>query len=1076
MRRQAARSPDPAEGASTAAATSSSPLNGGVSTADAGSQPSGSSKDCCAQCCAFIPRPLRILNVVANEAFERFAFYGVRALLIVYLTTALHYSNSTAVAVYSVFNAVCYLTPLLGSYLADACVGKFVTILTFNAIYLVGLLGLAGFAFDNNVPGVIVGLFLLAVGTGGIKPNISPLGAEQIEHEDLAAERAGGKDKGSARGCRSRGSPRAAANGSGSPSSATAVAVVPAPSPAAPLTAAEYEERRRSFFAFFYWAVNIGSAISFIVTPLIRVHAGYGWAFLTCFAALLLSVVILLLPVCCWQGYYDAPPSKNSAWARLADVCCKCCKQRCRMAQAGDGRAAGKGKGGGASPASITWVVATDPLRPPATGSLAAAATTGRVAGAEDEPADAEDEDAAADAGADADASADAGRGRTRSASGSSTDFDGDADADADGSAAGSSAAQPLLGPSSTSSSSSAAASASLRHRTRRRGGGSGHGHGLRAASAPEALPAPAAPGRGFRVPLLARDDDLGDACACVNAAVLHDLQEIVEEEAEAEAGAEAEGEAGAEVEAQAGGAAAAAGSSSAAAAAATAEAAAMGAVAGAVSDSSSSAAASTASAAEPDPSPHDHDDDDADAGAAEAGLLRRRRRRNPAGPSSPTQIVLLEADAAWPKEDPVPAPGSAEDDARCPCCPSVSCYACCCCLRRNCGRKTRQNGCRFACGTRCCTTSCRCCRCSPVPHSSKAAGNSEGSAAAANAGSSAAEGDDSDAPPPPHAALLPFDLYSRAHAGGLRRLRTTQGFVRDVRAVLRLLPLFAVMPVFWLCFDAQGSLWTLQRLSMSECLGALCPSPEMLGVLNPILVVIMIPLFDRGVFPLLEKLGTGSDGRRNILYPTPLRRMGAGMQMAALAFVCAGALQAAVDAAPPKSISQFAQLPQFLLISVAEILVSITGLEFAFAQAPKDMRSTLLAIYYLSISAGGLLTAVLYAGLKRIMPEVAVIYVFAGGMCLAGIAFVILAVWYRPSKAAGGAAAGDGAASTAPPVGDGSGGGSGGSGSAASAPIAPSSSVVTTITVIPALAAAADGAAGPGLERGPGDRDAPPQ
>lgn len=782
-------------------------------------------------------------------------------------------------------------------------------------------------------------------------------------------------------------------------------------------------------------------------------HAGYGWAFLTCFAALLLSVAILLLPVCCWAGYYDAPPSKNSAWARLADVCCKCCKQRCRMAQAqasANAVKSGKGKAGDASTATITWITATDPLRPPAAGSLAAAATTGRVAGAEDEPAD--DEDAA---DADTSADADAGRGRARSASGSSTDIDGDADT------SGSSAAQPLLG---SSSSSAAAAPSSLRHRTRRRGGGAGAG-GQRAASVPEALPAPAAPGLGFRVPLLARDDDLGDACACVNAALLHDLQEIVEAEA-AEADAEADG-------AGVVGPAAAAGSSTdAAAGSSSSEAAAMGAVAGAVRESSTSG--SVATAAEPDPSPHDHDDADADAeaGAAEAGLLRRRRRRRSPGPAghAQTQIVLLEADAAWPKEDPVPAPGSAEDDARCPCCPSVSCYACCCCLRRNCGRKTRQNGCRFACGVSCCTTSCRCCRCSPVPHSSKGPEHGQGSVAAAGASN-----EDSDAPPPPHAALLPFDLYSRAHAGGLRKLRTTQGFVRDVRAVLRLLPLFAVMPVFWLCFDAQGSLWTLQRLAMSECLGGLCPSPEMLGVLNPILVVIMIPLFDRGVFPLLERLGTGADGRRNILFPTPLRRMGAGMQMAALAFVCAGALQSAVDAAPPKSISQFAQLPQFVLISVAEILVSITGLEFAFAQAPKDMRSTLLAIYYLSISAGGLLTAVLYAGLKRVMPEVAVIYVFAGGMCLAGIAFVILAVWYRPSKAGAGAAA---EAAAVPAVGDGSGGSGGVGGSSASAPIAPhpsSASAATTIT-IPAVAAAADGTAGPGLERGPGDRDAPPQ
>lgn len=58
-------------------------------------------------------------------------------------------------------------------------------ILIFNGIYLVGLLALAVSAFRTDAPGVIVGLFLIAVGTGGIKPNISPLGAEQIEHERL---------------------------------------------------------------------------------------------------------------------------------------------------------------------------------------------------------------------------------------------------------------------------------------------------------------------------------------------------------------------------------------------------------------------------------------------------------------------------------------------------------------------------------------------------------------------------------------------------------------------------------------------------------------------------------------------------------------------------------------------------------------------------------------------------------------------------------------------------------------------------------------------------------------------------
>jgi len=144
-------------------------------------------------------------------------------MLVVYLTTSLHYSSSVAVALYSIFNAVCYITPLIGSYLADAVAGKVFTLLLFNGIYLAGLLTLALNSFTANVPGILAGLFILAIGTGGIKPNIAPLGAEQVEHELLH----GRKD---------------AALGSDTPASPEEIA-----------------DRRRAFFSFFYWAINGGS-------------------------------------------------------------------------------------------------------------------------------------------------------------------------------------------------------------------------------------------------------------------------------------------------------------------------------------------------------------------------------------------------------------------------------------------------------------------------------------------------------------------------------------------------------------------------------------------------------------------------------------------------------------------------------------------------------------------------------------------------------------------------------------------------------------------------------------------------
>ena len=93
--------------------------------------------------CGFIPRPLRVLNIVGNEAMERLAFYGVRAVLVLYLTQALGMSPASAVSAFSLFSAVAYISPLAGGYLADAVVGKLRTILAFNVLYLVGLLVVA---------------------------------------------------------------------------------------------------------------------------------------------------------------------------------------------------------------------------------------------------------------------------------------------------------------------------------------------------------------------------------------------------------------------------------------------------------------------------------------------------------------------------------------------------------------------------------------------------------------------------------------------------------------------------------------------------------------------------------------------------------------------------------------------------------------------------------------------------------------------------------------------------------------------------------------------------------------------
>ncbi|EDQ86916.1 uncharacterized protein MONBRDRAFT_27711 [Monosiga brevicollis MX1] len=118
---------------------------------------------------------------------------------------------------------------------------------------------------------------------------------------------------------------------------------------------------------------------------------------------------------------------------------------------------------------------------------------------------------------------------------------------------------------------------------------------------------------------------------------------------------------------------------------------------------------------------------------------------------------------------------------------------------------------------------------------------------------------------------------------------RFGQAFIREVRVVLGVFVLFTPAPIFWALFDQQGSRWTLQAEQMKTfSMGALGEfRPDMMQALGPLLVMLMIPLFERGVYPLLALLR---------IRLTPLQRMGYGMILCALSFVISGLVQGAID------------------------------------------------------------------------------------------------------------------------------------------------------------------------------------
>jgi len=123
------------------------------------------------------PFPSPIKYIVGNEICERFSFYGMRSILVVFMVEVLLFQQSQSTEVFHLFVAACYLTPLLGAYLADRWFGKYNVILYLSLFYCAGH---ATLAIWENSFGLYLGLGLIAFGAGGIKPCVSAYVGDQF--------------------------------------------------------------------------------------------------------------------------------------------------------------------------------------------------------------------------------------------------------------------------------------------------------------------------------------------------------------------------------------------------------------------------------------------------------------------------------------------------------------------------------------------------------------------------------------------------------------------------------------------------------------------------------------------------------------------------------------------------------------------------------------------------------------------------------------------------------------------------------------------------------------------------------
>uniref|UniRef100_A0A0E0M8L1 Uncharacterized protein n=1 Tax=Oryza punctata TaxID=4537 RepID=A0A0E0M8L1_ORYPU len=142
--------------------------------------------------------------VVVYEVFERMAYYGISSNLVLYLTTKLHQGTVSSANNVTNWVGTIWMTPILGAYIADAHLGRYRTFMIASLIYLIGMslltlavsvpslkppkcgAGTADPSCSEKASSLQLGVFflalyILAVGTGGTKPNISTIGADQFD-------------------------------------------------------------------------------------------------------------------------------------------------------------------------------------------------------------------------------------------------------------------------------------------------------------------------------------------------------------------------------------------------------------------------------------------------------------------------------------------------------------------------------------------------------------------------------------------------------------------------------------------------------------------------------------------------------------------------------------------------------------------------------------------------------------------------------------------------------------------------------------------------------------------------------
>ena len=206
---------------------------------------------------------------------------------------------------------------------------------------------------------------------------------------------------------------------------------------------------------------------------------------------------------------------------------------------------------------------------------------------------------------------------------------------------------------------------------------------------------------------------------------------------------------------------------------------------------------------------------------------------------------------------------------------------------------------------------------------------------------------------------------------------------VEGVKAVLRISGLMLpFVPFFWMLFDQKASTWVVQARSMDPNIGGFVFQPSQMQFVNPLLVMLLIPFLTAVVYPAFQRSGWEL---------TPLRRMPLGLVLGAMSFIIAGFFQVAMEGGTVLNIAW--QILPYIVLTVGEILMSTTGLEFAYTQAPREMKGTIQSVWLVTNTLANVAVAI--AAALNVFTGSAQFFFYAGMALVAAVGMALVARRY---------------------------------------------------------------------------------